>query len=161
MSVDLLQGVFGTKRRGQAADRRPVSGGADTYEIDPRSVATLTMSYAPSPDGEPDAGEVVWTWVPYAENDGRGKDRPVLIIGRQSTDRYYGLKLTSRSHDGSREHLRLGTGGWDAQGRESWVDLDQLYSVPRHGVRREAAALDLDRFTVVAHALRTRYGWKV
>ncbi|GAB5080487.1 hypothetical protein ARTHROSP310_36360 [Arthrobacter sp. AD-310] len=28
------------------------------------------------PDGEPDPGEVVWTWVPYQEDHGRGKDRP-------------------------------------------------------------------------------------
>ncbi|MFP5368570.1 MAG: type II toxin-antitoxin system PemK/MazF family toxin, partial [Actinomycetes bacterium] len=50
--------------------------------------------YAPRPDGEPDPGEVVWAWVPYEEDHGRGKDRPVLLVGR--SDGYLlGLMLTS------------------------------------------------------------------
>src|SRR3954465_3472466 len=37
-------------------------------------------SYAPKPDGNPDPGEVVWTWVPFEEDYSQGKDRPVLLI---------------------------------------------------------------------------------
>lgn len=130
-----------------------------TVEIDPSAADGLRITYAPERDGDPDAGEVVWTWVPYAENDGRGKDRPVLVIGRQDADRVYAVRLTSKSHDGDRDFLSIGTGDWDSAGRPSWVDIDQLYSVHRDGMRREAAALDVDRFTGVAQALQRRYGW--
>lgn len=120
----------------------------------------LTLEYRPDPDGAADAGEIVWTWVPYAENDGRGKDRPVLVIGRHSGDRLWALRLTSTPHDGDRDFLPLGPGEWDARGRPSWIDLAQLYSVHEDGMRREAAALDLPRFARVADALRKRYGWE-
>lgn len=36
-------------------------------------------TYSPEMDGDADPGEVVWAWVPYEENDGRGKDRPVVV----------------------------------------------------------------------------------
>ena len=138
-------------RRGQAA----------TVEVPPPGRDALRITYAPDRDGEPDAGEIVWTWVPYAENDGRGKDRPVLVIARQDQERVYAVKLTSKSHDGDRDFLPLGTGEWDARGRASWVDVDQVYSVHRDGLRREASALDLERFVRVADALRRRHGWEV
>lgn len=164
----LTSGGASRGRSGRAATRsRParvsggvVAGGADARELDPRSLPGLALAYAPSLDGEADAGEIVWTWIPYAERDGRGKDRPVLVIGRESAERVYVVKLTTKGSEGSREHLSIGSGPWDSQGRESWVDLDQLYSVRSDGIRREASALDLDRFTRVAHALQQRYGWR-
>lgn len=134
-------------------------GATETLELDPRSVRGLHVAYAPRRDGAPDAGEIVWTWVPYAERDGRGKDRPVLVIAGQSAERVYAVKLTSKSHDGDRDFLSLGSGPWDGQGRESWVDIDQLYSVHISGVRREAAALDRARFERVASVLERRFGW--
>ena len=133
--------------------------GVETIELRPQAVRDLRMTYAPARDGDPDSGEIVWTWVPYVENDGRGKDRPVLIIGRYTAERVYAVKLTSKSKDGDREYLPLGAGAWDDAGRESWVDLDQLYSVHVGAMRREAAALDLERFTLVARRLQQRYGW--
>ncbi|PZU28351.1 MAG: PemK domain-containing protein, partial [Microbacterium sp.] len=104
--------------------------------------------------------EVVWTWVPYEENDGRGKDRPVLVIGRHSADRVFAVRLTSKAHDAERDFLPIGSGAWDSQGRPSWVDIEQLYSVHREGMRREASAIDVKRFAVVAQALQRRYGWQ-
>jgi hypothetical protein len=135
------------------------SPGTETIEIEPPGPDGLTIGYCPELDGEPDAGEVVWTWVPYAENDGRGKDRPVLVIARQDLDRVLAVRLTSKSHDGDRDFLFLGPGEWDPAERPSWVDLDQVYSVHRLGMRREAAALDVGRFGIVATALRERFGW--
>ena len=134
-------------------------GSTETIELDPRTVHGLRVTYSPHKDGAPDAGEIVWTWVPYAERDGRGKDRPVLVIAVQSADRVYAVKLTSKSHDGDRDFLSLGSGPWDGQGRESWVDIDQLYSVHVGGVRREAASLDRGRFERVASVLERRFGW--
>ena len=39
------------------------------------------VAYAPKPDGQPDPGEIVWTWVPFEEDNSVGKDRPVLLVG--------------------------------------------------------------------------------
>ncbi|WP_076707844.1 type II toxin-antitoxin system PemK/MazF family toxin [Microbacterium oleivorans] len=130
-----------------------------TTRVMPADVRGLRLSYQPRADGAPDAGEIVWTWVPYDEADGRGKDRPVLVIGQHGRDRLYAVRLTSRRHDLDDEHLALGVGEWDAAGRPSWVDLGHLYSVPRDAMRREGAALDRPRFDRVAAALKARYGW--
>jgi hypothetical protein len=136
-------------------------GASATVEIAPPGTDALRITYTPLHDGDPDAGEIVWTWVPYAENDGRGKDRPVLVIGRQNTERVFAVRLTSKSHDGDRDFLSIGAGPWDTQGRPSWVDIEQLYSVHTDGMRREASALDHERFARVADSLHRRYGWAV
>jgi hypothetical protein len=133
--------------------------GATTERIDPERITRLRIDYAPARDGAPDAGEIVWTWVPYEEGDGRGKDRPVLVIGRQSADRVCAVRMTSKPHDRDRDYLSIGSGAWDSQGRESWVDIEQLYSVHEAGLRREAAVLDRSRYGRVAAALVGRYGW--
>jgi len=145
----------------------PAGGGADrghargteTVRIDPERIRDLRVAYAPQRDGAPDAGEVIWTWVPYEENDGRGKDRPVLVIARQSAERVYAVRMTSKAHEGDRDYLSIGSGAWDSQGRESWVDVEQLYSVHERGLRREAAVLDRRRYDRVGAALTRRYGW--
>ncbi|WZH36465.1 MAG: type II toxin-antitoxin system PemK/MazF family toxin [Microbacterium enclense] len=146
-------------RRG-SGPAQPSAAAADarTVEIDPPR--RLTLSYAPQRDNAPDAGEIVWTWVPYEERDGRGKDRPVLVIGRADATHSYVVRLTSKPHDGDRQYLALGSGEWDPQGRPSWVDIEQLYLVHDAGMRREAAALDRRRFDAVAAALTARYGWQ-
>lgn len=146
-------------RPSSPAPPRTVAADTATTELDPRRVRPV-IDYAPDRDGEPDAGEIVWTWVPYEENDGRGKDRPVLVIGRQDADRVYAVRLTSSPHERDREFVALGSGDWDASGRPSWVDIGNLYSVHTAGMRREAAALDGERFLVVARALHARYGWR-
>ncbi|BDV30630.1 type II toxin-antitoxin system PemK/MazF family toxin [Microbacterium terricola] len=130
-----------------------------TIEVELPAPGALRIAYAPDADGSPDAGEVVWTWVPYVERDGRGKDRPVLVIGAHMEDRVYAVRLTSRSHDGERDYLPIGPGPWDSQGRPSWVDVDQLYSVHVHGMRREGSALDEATFDHVAALLHERFGW--
>jgi hypothetical protein len=143
----------------QEPGRSGVSG-TQTVRVDPERIVDLRVEYSPERDGAPDAGEVVWTWVPFEENDGRGKDRPVLVIGRQSEKRAYAVRMTSRAHEGDRDYLSIGQGAWDSQGRESWVDIEQLYSVHEEGMRREAAVLDRARYDRVAGALVRRYGWR-
>ncbi|MDT3331337.1 type II toxin-antitoxin system PemK/MazF family toxin [Microbacterium aquilitoris] len=134
---------------------------AGTVRVMPGDVRDLRISYRPESDGDPDAGEIVWTWVPFDEADGRGKDRPVLVIGQHGRDRLYAVRLTSKPHDRDGEHLALGSGEWDASGRPSWIDLGHLYSVPPGAMRREGAALDRRRFDQVAAALNARYSWSV
>ncbi|MDG4864836.1 type II toxin-antitoxin system PemK/MazF family toxin [Streptomyces sp. T-3] len=131
-----------------------------TCECAAHEVGAVRTEYAPEHDGDPDPGEIVWTWVPYEENDGRGKDRPVLIVAREDEGTLLGVQLSSKRHDHDREWVALGTGPWDSSGRDSWVDLDRVLRVHERGMRREACALDRGRFNSVVLRLRERYGWR-
>ncbi len=149
-----------TERSGTARTRtggsRPSTGGARTA---PTRERTRRVAYAPDLDGAADPGEIVWTWVPYEEDDGRGKDRPVLVVGREGRD-LVGLMLSSQAERADdRNWVGVGAGKWDGQGRPSYVRLDRVIEVGEHEIRREGAVLDEARFERVADALRTRYGW--
>ena len=123
-------------------------------------------SYAPEADGEPDPGEVVWAWVPYEEDDGRGKDRPVLVVARDGAD-LLALMLSSKDHDldaadearHGRYWVDVGTGAWDRQGRPSEVRVDRVLRLDPADVRREGAALDRVRFDEVVAEVRRVQGW--
>ena len=126
-------------------------------------LGTPDLAYAPKPDGRPDPGEIVWTWVPYEEDHHQGKDRPVLLVGRDG-DWLLALMLTSKDHD--RDHAQearhgrywqdIGSGGWDGKGRPSEVRVDRILRVDAAAVRREGAVLDRERFEQVASAVRER-----
>lgn len=141
------------------ARRRP---GRRTAPPVPASAPLTTgrrLEYAPDLDGAADAGEVVWTWVGYEDDASRGKDRPVLVVGRDGA-RLYGLMLSSQDDRAGERHWHsLGSGGWDREGRPSWVRLDRVIEVDADAIRREGAVLDRDRFDQVAGALRRDYGW--
>lgn len=122
-------------------------------------VGHVVTSYNPDTDGEPDPGEIVWTWVPYEENDGRGKDRPVLVVAREEPGTVLALQLSSQERHGEADWVSVGSGGWDADRRESWVDTSRLLRVHAEGMRREAVALGRDRFDRVIEHLHERYGW--
>ena len=127
--------------------------------LDAARLRGRSIVYAPERDGAADPGEVVWTWVEFEERDGRGKDRPVLVVGRDART-LLGLMLTSNAaRDGEPGWLSLGAGAWDAERRPSWVRLDRVLVVGERRVRREGAVLDRARFDRVASALRDRYGW--
>ncbi len=146
----------------QATEQRQVPGHDGPYattEAEPHQVGVVHMEYAPEHDGDPDPGEIVWTWVPYEENDGRGKDRPVLIVAREAAGTLLGIQLSSKRHDHDREWVALGSGPWDSSGRDSWVDLDRVLRIHERGMRREACALDRGRFNLVTLKLCERYGW--
>jgi hypothetical protein len=64
----------------------------------PSPASGRAIQYAPDLDGAPDPGEVVWAWVAYEDDPRQGKDRPVLLIGRED-GAYLGLQLTSQDHD--------------------------------------------------------------
>jgi hypothetical protein len=122
-------------------------------------VGTVVPSYSPHPDGLADPGEVVWGWVPYEEDHNRGKDRPVLIIGRDG-EYLLGLMLTSKDHDrdvaaeaaDGRHWLDVGAGAWDSQNRPSEVRLDRVLRLRPDAVRREGAALSRPVFEKVSKA---------
>jgi len=109
-----------------------------------RRVATGTrVEYSPDIDGEADPGEVVWTWVPYEDDPSKGKDRPVVLIGRCGND-LAGVPLTSKNK--SNGAVPVGTGGWDRSGRPSYAKVDQLIVVRERDVRREGSILARQRF---------------
>jgi hypothetical protein len=117
------------------------------------------LQYAPQLDGAADPGEVVWTWVPYEDDPAQGKDRPVLVVGRDGRT-LLGLMLSSQhDRDGQRNWLALGAGGWDRSARPSWIRLDRVLEIHEDGIRREGAVLDRSRFDLVAGQLRSGYGW--
>lgn len=150
----------GRRSAAPATDELGRSGADATVEVDARRIGRVRMSYNPVVDGDPDPGEIVWTWVPYEENDGRGKDRPVLIVASTADGRQLlAVQLTSKDHDGDRDYVAIGAGGWDGEGRASWAKLDRVFLVRPGGMRREAAALDRARYDLVATALSARYGW--
>ena len=116
--------------------------------------------YAPDLDGQADPGEVVWTWVVYEEDPSRGKDRPVLVVGRDGNI-LLGLMLSSQErHVVDREWVGIGSGSWDYEGRASWVRLDRILDVPEEGIRREGAILERETFEIVAARLRAEYSWR-
>ena len=118
----------------------------------------MHISYAPHPDGVADPGEVVWTWVPYEDDPGMGKDRPVVVIARVKDDLLVVL-LSSKDHAGEPDWVLLGRGAWDAEGRASFVRLDRVLRVAPAAVRREGATLNRNRFDALAAELRRRHGW--
>ena len=121
--------------------------------------------WTPERDGLPDPGEVVWTFVPYDDDPDRGKDRPVLVLSRQSGGMLHCLQLSSQDHDRDAEDearwgrywMDVGTGGWDSSGRPSEVRLDRLLMLPEAEVRREGAALGREMFEAVVEAAREHH----
>ncbi len=128
-------------------------------EIDPRNAGNIHTSYEPVLDGDPDPGEIVWTWVPYEEDDSQGKDRPVLVVARQEAGTVLAVQLTSKHHDGQSEFVPVGSGDWDSSHRDSWVNLERVLQVHPGGMRRESVALPKPKFDLVAERLHVRYGW--
>ena len=117
------------------------------------------LVYAPDLDGRADPGEVVWTWVVYEDDPTRGKDRPVLVVGRDRST-LLGLMLSSQEHHRNDPNwVGIGTGPWDYEGRASWVRLDRVLDVPEEGIRREGAILERELFEIVATRLRAEYSW--
>ncbi|WP_022918079.1 type II toxin-antitoxin system PemK/MazF family toxin [Ruania albidiflava] len=149
------------REAGRVAARRPRSRSAAPQQAHAYLGPLPPPEYAPAADGAPDPGEVVWAWVPYEDDPSRGKDRPVLIIAEHEGG-LLGLQLTSKDHDKDaaqearwgRYWVDVGSGGWDAQRRDSEARVDRVLWLPVATVRREGAALDRDRFTEVLAAVR-------
>ena len=117
------------------------------------------LVYSPKLDGRADPGEVVWTWVTYEDDPTRGKDRPVLVVGRDHAT-LLGLMMSSQErHAADRDWVEIGSGSWDYDGRSSWVRLDRVLDVPEESIRREGAILERTVFDVVAARLRRDYSW--
>lgn len=128
------------------------SDGSD-YPGDYRDM--INFEYSPSLDGDADPGEIVWTWVPFEEDHSQGKDRPVILVGREG-EYLLALMMTSKDHN-NREHadsnyLDIGSGPWDPQGRASEVKLNRVIRVRSDAMRREGAIMPEDTFRLIERA---------
>lgn len=161
--VDALRGRGTTRRPGprKPSTSRPTGTGTRSGSYPGDFHGRPALTYAPHPGSLPDPGEVVWTWVPYEEDHTRGKDRPVLIIGRDG-DWLLGLPMTSKDHDRDaaaeasegRYWVEVGRGPWDSSDRISEVRVNRIIRVDPQDVRRVTGALDKARFDRVAAGVR-------
>ena len=136
----------------RSASTASASAGSD-YPGDYRGM--IDFEYSPSLDGDADPGEIVWTWVPFEEDHSQGKDRPVLLVGRDG-EYLLALMMTSKDHN-NREHadsnyLDIGSGPWDPQGRASEVKLNRVIRVRPDAMRREGAIMPEDTFRLIERA---------
>jgi hypothetical protein len=170
LSQGLRQGVQQGLRAGLDAGLSALAGNAEpakqitagrpvTNTSVPTAHRARKIVYAPDLDGRADPGEIVWTWVVYEDDPTRGKDRPVLVVGRDRRT-LLGLMLSSQDHHRDDPNwIGIGTGSWDYDGRASWVRLDRVLDVPEEGIRREGAILARERFDIIATRLRAEYSW--
>jgi hypothetical protein len=115
----------------------------------------VTVEYSPRIDGDPDPGEVVWTWVPFEEDPDQGKDRPVVVIGRRGRS-LVGVPLTTKQN--SREaQISIGTGDWDPKRRKSYARIWRMLDIDQEKTRREGAVLERRRFDDVVAAVDEYY----
>ena len=136
----------------RSASTASASDGSD-YPGDYRDM--INFEYSPSLDGDADPGEIVWTWVPFEEDHSQGKDRPVLLVGRDG-EYLLALMMTSKDHN-NREHadpnyLDIGSGPWDPQGRASEVKLNRVIRVRPDAMRREGAIMPEDTCRLIERA---------
>lgn len=142
-----------------SAPASTVASDDSDYPGDYRDV--INFEYSPSLDGDADPGEIVWTWVPFEEDHSQGKDRPVLLVGRDG-EYLLALMMTSKDHN-NREHadpnyLDIGSGPWDPQGRASEVKLNRVIRVRPDSMRREGAIMPEDTFRLIERAWTRRNG---
>ncbi len=132
-----------------AGEPEPERGGAHTYR------GPVAWEYSPEMDGDPDPGEIVWTWVSFEEDARLGKDRPIAILGRAEDHRLVGMMLSTRDHSDDRDWLAIGSGPWDHEGRRSWLRRDRLLAVRADSVRREGAVMPRATYDSVLAAVGT------
>ncbi len=151
------QQQHGTQRQ-RSSTTLPTSAARRAYPGD--FTGTVRPQYSASLDGKADPGEIVWTWVPFEDDPNQGKDRPVLVIGRDGKW-LLSLMLTSKDHDRDaadearwgRRWLDIGAGTWDRRERPSEVRLDRVIRVHPDDVRREGAIMARPLFDRITRSL--------
>ena len=154
------------KPRARTAPRRTRGAPPTGHEALPDFKGRVIPAYAPRLDGDADPGEVVWTWVPFEDDPSQGKDRPVLVVGRDNPY-LLGLMLTSKDHSRNSEKearhgrhwMDIGSGDWDSQHRPSEIRLDRVLRVDPSRVRREGSIMPRRVFDQIMESLAAVKGW--
>lgn len=160
---DMLKDILGkgrstatttaTKARERVAKRTQQGRTKQERTLPPEGV--VTVEYSPRIDGDPDPGEVVWTWVPFEEDPSQGKDRPVVVVGRRSGG-LVGVPLTTKENDREAQ-ISIGTGEWDPKRRESYARIWKMLDIDIDKTRREGAILERRRFDQIVVAVDRYY----
>ena len=160
---DMLKDILGkgrstatttaTKAREQVGKRTRQRGPKHDRALPPEGV--VTVEYSPRMDGDPDPGEVVWTWVPFEEDPSQGKDRPVVVIGRRAGS-LVGVPLTTKENDREAQ-ISIGTGEWDPKRRESYARIWKMLDIDVDKTRREGAILERPQFDQIIVAVDRYY----
>ncbi|MFD4554465.1 type II toxin-antitoxin system PemK/MazF family toxin [Streptomyces sp. NPDC058469] len=102
----------------------------------------------------PRPAEIWWANVPYEDQLGAAKDRPCLVLavrGRKVTV----AKITSKYHNERAGVIPLPPGAvGDARGRASYLETDELRSVPVADFRRKVGVADPVLWDQVRHLAR-------
>lgn len=126
----------------------------------PASEKSRAIAYAPDIDGQVEAGEIAWLWVPAYGPENPPAERAMVVVGRANREDVLGLLISpEQCHDEEQNWLAIGPGGWNPSGETCWVRVDKLIQVPEHSVRRQGVLLPEARFDRIARVLRTRFGW--
>lgn len=116
--------------------------------------------FAARTDDQAQPGEVVWAWVPYEEDHNKGKDRPVLVVGRDDPW-LLALPMTSVDHDldedqersAGRHWIDVGKGAWDRRRRPSEARVDRVVRVHPESVRRQGGSVSRTVYQAVIEAI--------
>ncbi|MFH8883835.1 type II toxin-antitoxin system PemK/MazF family toxin [Streptomyces californicus] len=126
--------------------RRPAGASRTRPPSRPTRPSSRPSGPAGRGDGRtPRAGEVWWADVPYEDGPG-SKDRPCLVLsvrGRGRGGTALVAKITSKHHEERPGVIALpaGTVG-DRQGRQSFLETDELREVRLAAFRRRVGAVD-------------------
>ena len=155
--TDVLKDVLG---RGRTAAKKTTARVRSTRQPKPRTrtlpvEGVVAIEYSPRIDGDPDPGEVVWTWVPFEEDPEQGKDRPVVVIGRRGRN-MVGVPLTTKRSDREAQ-IAVGTGDWDPKHRQSYARIWRMLDFDDRQMRREGSILERDQFDRVVAAVDEYY----
>ena len=167
MTSDIIKAIGKAITDTLSARRTPTrrsDGHAVTSDYPGDFRGPTTLHYEPRPGDTADPGEVVWTWVPFEEDHRQGKDRPVLVIGRDGPW-LLALPMTSKDHDRDaaqeasegRYWVEIGSGGWDRQRRVSEVRVNRIVRVDPSRVRRISERIGPERFEAVADEVRRHW----
>lgn len=126
----------------------------------PADEKARALAYAPDIDGQVEAGEIAWLWVPAYGPDKPPAERAMVVVGRANREDVLGLLISpEQCHDEEHNWLAIGPGGWNPSGETCWVRADKVIQVPEHSVRRQGVLLPEARFDRIARVLRSRFGW--
>ncbi len=102
------------------------------------------------PGRKPQPAEIWWADVPYEDGPG-SKDRPCLVLEMRGKNAVV-VKITSKYHDERAGVIPLPPGSvGDAQGRPSFLETDELRSVPVWAFRRRVGVVDPILWDQVRH----------
>ena len=132
--------------------RAPHESPAGTPPSADTSVRAVQIEYSPCLDGDPDPGEVVWTWVPYEEDPSAGQGSP----GGDHRPAWRPLGGGAVDVEGSRQRAAgcRRSRAVGPRGRVSYAKVERLLDVVPEQVRREGAVLERRHFDDVVAGVR-------